>query len=331
MIHTGPLKKRTKESDKDHSLSFGGCEPRTHAKLLVLVALGCAFVYGLMGRDVAEVIPGGISVSTLSAEKEKSSAIVNTFSLSNVTDRPIRIFCYGDSLTAGISPPSRDLYPYSTFLRSSLEKNDKNQALKFEVDHAGFPGWMTHELLALVCREDEECTHSLQKVDPSQFRSSTASDTVRNKLLQRDLNNSNPDAAFHDVLIYLAGTNDLGRSERSEKDIAVSILDLHKWAHSVAKISITIALAIPPSAYQRRVPQASEKATRINRQLQSQISQLMTSSASSQAIFLRFPFQYNHDGADNDLWSLDGLHFSQLGYERLGGYLASQIQDLLLR
>ena len=35
----------------------------------------------------------------------------------------IRVFCYGDSLTAGTSPPSYELYPYAVHLEESINKN----------------------------------------------------------------------------------------------------------------------------------------------------------------------------------------------------------------
>ncbi|KAL3916747.1 MAG: hypothetical protein SGILL_005039 [Bacillariaceae sp.] len=240
-------------------------------------------------------------------------------SSSTIRNRPIRVFCFGDSLTAGVSPPSRNRYPYATYVLSSLEEKGKDRPVTFQVDDAGYSGWMTNELLALMCTEEKHCPHHFassvdSNVPGRSSRTQAAKDDPRNKLLE-------PDVPY-DIFIFLAGTNDLGRTARTEFDIVSSILEMHTWAHTVAKIPVTMAIAIPSSAYQSRTPKAADKAARINQDLQDRLS-VGKADTSHQTLFVPFPFSYSSE--EKALWAMDGLHFSEKGYKALGDYLATFI------
>ena len=145
--------------------------------------------------------------------------------------------------------------------------------------------------------------------------------------------------------MYLAGTNDLGRPQRTVDKIVESVVSVHKWAHDVAKVQYTIAIGIPPSAYQSRRPDASQKAEQINTELEkfcastasettepsNSVAEMNDGGDNQQqwAYYVPFPFEFvpNYNNNDNDhdigdLWSPDGLHLSPKGYERLGRDLA---------
>ena len=61
-----------------------------------------------------------------------------------------RILCYGDSLTAGFWAGGQKFEPYAFTLSNSL----KSLGLNVEIDHHGFSGWTTQQLLS-GCEENE--------------------------------------------------------------------------------------------------------------------------------------------------------------------------------
>ena len=54
-----------------------------------------------------------------------------------------RILCYGDSLTAGFCARGQKFEPYAKTLKKELE----SLGTIVEMDHHGFSGWTTEELL----------------------------------------------------------------------------------------------------------------------------------------------------------------------------------------
>jgi lysophospholipase L1-like esterase len=248
--------------------------------------------------------------------KDKESPSVRMSLLSSIQNRPIRIFCYGDSLTAGRAPPATDFFPYAETLQTSL--TDKvattdQKTLTFEVDHAGFAGWTAMQLT-------------------QQLFSEGTNSNVQQKLLLRDSDKS--DASYYDILIYLAGTNDLGGAV-PEQDVVAAVWNVHAWAHNVAKIPFTIALAVPPSQFQRDHPQAATRAAKVNQDLQQVIRRNFPRFSGSKASTLWAPFPISLHSSSSDAgkewWANDGLHLSQQGYQRLGEYLASTIYERMLR
>jgi lysophospholipase L1-like esterase len=235
--------------------------------------------------------------------------------LSNIQERPIRIFCYGDSLTAGLAPPARDFFPYADTMQKSLADQAATDQKKysFEVDHAGFPGWTASHL-------------------HKQLISEGTNNHVQQKLLLRDPDKS--EASYYDIMIYLAGTNDLGR-EVPEKDIVTSVLRVHAWAHNVAKIPFTIALAVPPSEFQRNNPKAAARAATVNQDLQKVIRRNFPhfSVTTASTLWAPFPIPLGSGSSDTnkEWWATDGLHLSQRGYQRLGEYVGSMIYERLLK
>ena len=113
----------------------------------------------------------------------------------------------------------------------------------------------------------------------------------------------------YDVIIILAGTNDLGFGSSAE-----AIISHLRSLHDVSLqrgVYHTMALAIPPSAFQQRDERARLKAATVNSALKSWSDPRIT--------FVPFPFPY--DSSDSK-WHSDGLHLSKEGYDELGLYLA---------
>jgi lysophospholipase L1-like esterase len=245
-------------------------------------------------------------------DKDKAKPIEVT-PLSTIHNRPIRIFCYGDSLTAGVAPPTRTFFPYAETLQKSLtdRATEENKFYTFEVDHAGFPGWTAEKLHEQLISDRPNNNNNIN---------------VQQKLLLRDPNKS--DASYYDILIYLAGSNDLGR-EVSEHDIVMSVLNVHSWAHHTARIPFTIAISVPPSAYQSHNPTAAKRAATVNEEVAKVIRQNFRRFSFTKASTLWTPFPISWE--EKEWWATDGLHLSQRGYERLGKYLASVIYERMFK
>lgn len=202
-----------------------------------------------------------------------------------------RILAFGDSLTAGTSPPDYQNYPYAPHLESALSKQSTLQGIDVAVRHAGFPGWTSENLL-------EEANGSGGLVT-----------TIRR--IQ--------DPGLSMVLI-LAGTNDLGYP-RSVNDISESIIGLHKLCYD-ENVPNTIAISIPSSGYQSMNQEAAEKAYQINQKIKT------FCDSEPRASYFSFPFEFERNG---EKWSPDGLHFSQNGYQFLGESLAPLVEQIILQ
>ena len=165
---------------------------------------------------------------------------------------PIRIFCFGDSLTAGTSPPGFETFPYAPFLEDALHQGKLPTAV---VRHLGLPGWTASQLL-----EDANGERGLR--------------TMIKRIQDPSLS----------LVIILAGTNDLGH-HRSPSDIVTDLIQLHTLCHKEG-IAHTIALAVPSSAFQTKFPEYAEKARKINRGLRKYCEE----ESNEKATYVSFPF-----------------------------------------
>jgi lysophospholipase L1-like esterase len=319
---------RYRSSSRNEESCVFGCRTDRCVTLLVVVASFCLlYSYGIIGPAATVALVGNnvvesgdtsimsfdnVDVSTAKKEdaeinnvsnqnkdsnqdKNEEPQPIQVVPLSSIRNRPIRIFCYGDSLTAGVAPPTQAFFPYAEALQKSLTDNaEKNgKQITFEVEHAGFPGWTAKEL-------------------KDQLISDGKNNNVRPKLLLRDPEKS--EASYYDILIYLAGTN--------------------AWAHHVARIPFTIAVSVPPSEFQLHNSNAAARAATINKDLRKVIRRNFPrfSSSAVSTLWAPFPIPFNGgDSSNKEWWATDGLHLSQLGYQRLGDYLALMIYDRMLK
>ena len=210
------------------------------------------------------------------------------------TSKIKRIFCYGDSLTEGTSPPLFESFPYAPHLESSLRQKLPMHDIK--VDWFGLPGWTASSMVDNLA-SSQGLTYLLNQATPKP-----------------------------DLVILLCGTNDLGYQPPPDSDptkISNSIMKLHEVAHEYG--SPTIAISIPPSAWQASSNHARNLAQGINTCLEE-----FCSSSKKNAVFVPFPipnFGKYDDG--EDVWCPDGLHFSPRGYQVLGEYLSSHVTEIL--
>mmetsp|Transcript_15169 Transcript_15169/g.22202 ORF Transcript_15169/g.22202 Transcript_15169/m.22202 type:complete len:247 (-) Transcript_15169:25-765(-) len=210
---------------------------------------------------------------------------------------PQKIFCFGDSLTAGTSPDFQEEFPYGPHLEKALQKDPafgSSSSPPPLVRWRGLPGW-------------------------------TSSNLVSNGGLSAILDKINSGSGSVDLLILLAGTNDLGYE--SDCDVIFkSITSLHEIAHSQGVR--TVALGIPTSAWQAQCESAKTLASAVNSKLEAWADgDERGKNQGKLATFVPFPIR--EYARDSGLWSSDGLHFSKKGYEFIGECLSKPVAGIL--
>lgn len=136
---------------------------------------------------------------------------------------------------------------------------------------------------------------------------------LRSFILQRQKDHSSTPS----LMVIMAGTNDLA-DEIDATPIAERVSELHKlcWECGVAR---TVAIGVPPSAYQTFNKDAAGLCSNANKALKE------FCESHSRASYLPFPFRFDRD----DRWAPDGLHLTGHGYTFLGKQLAPAIAELL--
>mmetsp|Transcript_21180 Transcript_21180/g.30323 ORF Transcript_21180/g.30323 Transcript_21180/m.30323 type:complete len:263 (-) Transcript_21180:32-820(-) len=235
-------------------------------------------------------------------QRRRTHSILKSMSNDGATQgtvTPKRIFCYGDSLTAGTSPPLNDLYPYGQSLEIELGDD-------VVVRWRGLPGWTAQTMVEYLDDGNVGLRAAVNGID-------------------------NPPIS---LVIILAGTNDIGFLTSSMAtgaapgiDAAVKpILNLHKACIDIAKGEHkirTLAVGIPGSAWQQMNASASKLADDMN----SSIREFAQSYPDGMVSYTDFPFPYEK----NDLWCADGLHLSPEGYKHLGRDLAPIVRQILVQ
>jgi len=219
----------------------------------------------------------------------------------------VRIFCYGDSLTHGSSPPSFSSFPYGPHLERELNQSiDDNTAVEVMVRWRGLPGWTA----VSMAKNLHDPTFGLQ---------------------------SAIDGPPLSLVVILAGTNDIGtltcgggggscNEDNNANAIIDPIIQLHRACLDFCadgdrnKLIRTIALGIPGSAWQKQNPTALKLCMEVNNGLR------LFASMEDRVTYVDFPLPY--DGEDE--WNVDGLHMSERGYEALGTALAPYVKEIIL-
>jgi len=213
---------------------------------------------------------------------------------------PKFVFCYGDSLTYGMSDlhASGAATPYAKYLWAELNQTMKQDVV---VQHVGMPGWTAENMLHhLHDRSVGICSilHSMRTLS---------------------------------LMIILVGTNDIGHmtdsSKQAARNIVESIVALHKGAFECAETERNegfhiLALGIPESAFQARVPVTAENAEYINNAMKA----FAASYPDDKLSYLDFPIPYNEDDGN---WGSDGIHLTQEGYEKLSKEIAPSVKSIL--
>lgn len=204
-----------------------------------------------------------------------------------------RILCYGDSLTAGFCLRGAKFVPYANFLKNKLSSN----GLNVEIDHYGFSGWTTQQLLS--------------NSDKDVLKDFTGH---KGPGLKKALENEK-----YDLLILMAGTNDLGHGKTAE-DIFKNIETLAEFSLA-ANVSV-LHVGIPDSAFLYRSSEARVKRDDVNKQMKN----FAKSSKEQMITYTPCPFDFSPNSPNFDT---DGLHFSEIGYQALGEGLSGVVSNLL--
>lgn len=201
-----------------------------------------------------------LSIIKLQPWNPKNIAMVQAFS--SPAKVPLRILCFGDSLTAGTTQ-NFQLKPYAPHLQKALSERTKLQNMDIEVMHLGFPGWKSVDLL-----KDAD--------GPSGLRT-----TIRGN-----------QGTSISLVILLAGTNDLG-SGSSATEISEGVISLHKLCLE-EKVPNTIAIGVPSSYFQVTSPKWAELAQNANQGIQS------FCKSDPRTVYFPFPFEYSKDDGNWD-------------------------------
>jgi len=226
----------------------------------------------------------------LCCKKFNSSLSSNAMNGASNNAESIRVLAFGDSLTAGTSPPDYNLFPYSNYLEDRLKLPPYELSSPVIVRHKGLPGWTASQLLEYALLDG-----GLESII----------DRIQNPPLS--------------LILLLAGSNDLAYETSADK-IFNSITSLHQICHDKG-IPHTIALGIPPSGYQSQVQSVGDLAQTINDSLERYCLE-----KSNHMTFFRFPFAFQRG---DDRWCSDGLHFTKKGYMQIAESLAPVVAHVV--
>ena len=254
---------------------------------------------------ICDRIGAQVRHETTTTRSYTPSTTVSALSLPG-SKRMIRIFCYGDSLTSGTSPPEFQEYPYAPHLeralRSSLMTTTSATTTRQQeeppdvlVRHFGLPGWTTAQMVQEI--------HGARGLGT---------------ILQQQ-------APIH-IVIILAGTNDLGYS-LSNDDIIRNLMALYDtcWNDPMQQLKRhVIAIGIPPSLFQVQYSDVGARVVALNQELAQWCAQ-----QPERITYVPFPIPFRD--RNDDRWSPDGLHFSPKGYQVLGESLAPIVRDGLIK
>lgn len=255
---------------------------RTVVTAILVVAVGVMLLLDRVSLSLGKDYSSSSAVQKLAASASTESE--------SSAPKQYRILCYGDSLTAGSSPPDIKVYPYAPFLEQAL----KDRGMEVVVRHRGLPGWTTGQMLSNLD-------------DPRTGLRSALMGAIK----------QDPVAGIS-LVILLAGTNDLGYHQADE--IATNVQQLNQVPYAVG-VPRTLVLSVPPSGYQANNENAAKRAGRVNDLLED-----FTSKEDRATFTASVPFPFERGGEN---WAPDTLHFSPRGYQVMGESLAPMVEQIL--
>lgn len=202
-----------------------------------------------------------------------------------------RILCFGDSNTAGFHSAGRGYEPYASTLTSQLAHFGWN----CKVQQEGLSGLTAQTMVA-------------------QGYNSQIMDVVGipHKGLSLHLHEQ------PDVVIIMAGTNDLGAGQ-SPEEVLRNVVQLHEQCHELGIATVAMA---PPTVIAGAPRQKRERFARMLQQWAGEQSDHVLHFADAEQILPRGLPEY---------WESDQLHFSPSGSRELGRQLARMLLPALDR
>ena len=122
----------------------------------------------------------------------------------------------------------------------------------------------------------------------------------------------------YDLLILMAGTNDLGHGKTAE-EIFKNIKMLAEFSLE-ANVSV-LHVGIPDSAFLFRSSEARVKRDNVNKLVEN-----FAKSKEQLVIYTPCPFNFSPNSRNFDT---DGLHFSEIGYQAFGEGLSGVVSNFL--
>lgn len=221
----------------------------------------------------------------------------------------VRILAYGDSLTAGYYEDGDRFSPYGATLAKLLAPD-----FDAEVWVCGLSSLTAVQMVKRL---------SLKKIKDGAGRTG--------KGLQRIILEEGP----FDLVLIMAGTNDLASSQNSRAIIVSSVLALHGACHELRLR--TAVLSVPPNAMvpldRQEAPTSSRRLAAYRARWEQTNARLKewasgTGAADGAVLFVDtepiVPFT-----KDSELWEEDGLHLSPAGSRQLGEGLAKALAPVL--
>ena len=117
-----------------------------------------------------------------------------------------------------------------------------------------------------------------------------------------------------------SNATDVYLREAESAPIVKAVSGLHELAHDLDVP--TIAIGVPPSAYQAMQSEAAELANMVNRELRAWCLE-----RPDRCTYVEHPISSWSKG--DQRWAPDGLHFSPEGYRLVGEGLAGLVKDRL--
>ena len=272
----------------------------------------------------AMAVNNSTTITTTATTKEAATAM---------PAMPKRVFCLGDSLTAGTSRKKGGFFPYAPYLEKALNDHgeDTTATNNITVEWKGFPGWTSFMIRGKL---EKEGLKDFVEKEKEQDESNTNNNNNNNNNTKHE-ENLPPPPPF-DLAIILVGTNDVFRKHPNPENIFNSIRKLHELVLDKGSCTKTLALGIPPSGWGRK-PERGRVAAAVNQQLEtwfmttgtstSTNSTSNSSSNSSSSYYTPFPIS-TYDPSSN-LFAEDGIHFTPEGYEYLANALAPIVTEIL--
>jgi len=212
------------------------------------------------------------------------------------TTASARICVYGDSLTAGF--PCYE--PYAKSLVSSLS----TVGVSVEVVGCGLCGMTAAEMA--------------RGLDSSQLKDQFGRTGPGLRCL---LDEQGP----FDLVLIMAGTNDLGVPHSSVQEVLASLQTLHRACHRVGMPSMILSVPESSVTGTSQYPEAKAKWHGINNALAAWAQDAQSPGFVDTSKLIPF----DHASRARGLWDPDSLHFTALGSRELGSRLAPVVMQSL--
>jgi len=221
-----------------------------------------------------------------------------TFSAGAGPREPLRVLCYGDSLTVGFYDSGRQYEPYGKTLAEALSSAANGAPVEVHVSgHSG------HTVQEMVANLDAAAVEDIAGLIAKGLRRSLVEMPV-----------------MPDLAVIMAGTNDIG-SGRKPGSVLDDICKLHAVCHAAGVPTLALA---PPAAPKAPAGSSFEEARKV---LVFILKQWARTAPAAKLVVN--PSELVPGSAVAGAWDPDRLHLGPAGSKTLGAKLAPMISSIL--